>query len=504
METFKSMLSEKSIEGDRLPFLIDGKAIRPTHDTYFDSYDPTTGQPWHKIAEANAEDVNHAVESSLRAFQSSQWANLTQTQRGELLYKLGDLIGTHADRLALIETRDNGKLLKETSAQVSYLRDYYRYFAGISDKIQGETIPLNKSAMLNYTRYEPLGVVAIIVPWNSPLNTLSVSVAPSLAVGNTVVIKPSEHTSATALEFAKLALEAGFPEGVVNVITGPGETTGHELTRHPSVAKIAFTGGTQTGRKVAKNAAENLVSCNLELGGKSPQVIYADADFDRALNGVVAGVFAASGQTCVAGSRAFVERPIYDDFVQALVERANMINIGIPTDDKTQMGPLALKAQLDKVTNIVSKSVHEGAQIVAGGERLKSPGWFFPPTVAVDVNNSMNICKEEIFGPVVCVMPFDNEKDLIKMANDTTFGLAAGIWTRDIDKAMRFTDAADAGTVWVNTYRTAAMMSPMGGFKDSGYGKHNGFAAIDEFARLKNVVVDYSGKTQDPFVIKLK
>lgn len=497
-------LTQNAIEGNKLSLHIAGEQCPPLQQNYFPSFDPTTGSPWYEAAEAGREDVDRAVAAARATLSNPAWRDITQTARGNLIYRLAELIGEHADALAAIETRDNGKLLKETRAQIGYLRDYYRYFAGMADKIQGDTLPVNKSNMLNYTTYEPLGVVGIIGPWNSPLNTMSVSVAPCLAVGNTIVVKPSEHTSATALAFAELLVEAGFPDGVFNVVTGPGATTGNLLTAHPGLDKISFTGGTETGRKVATNAASHLAPCSLELGGKSPHVVFADADLDRACNGLVAGVFAAGGQTCVAGGRAFVERSIYEDVVEQLSERARQVRMGHPLEEETELGPLALAAQVDKVERYVAYGIEDGARLVAGGHRPKGEGWYFEPTVFSNVSNDMRIARDEIFGPVVGVMPFDSEEELIHLANDTAYGLAAGVWTQDIDRALRFAKGVDAGTIWINTYRTAAMMSPMGGFKDSGYGKHNGFAAIDEFARLKNVVIDYSGKTQSPFVMRVK
>ena len=368
--------------------------------------------------------------------------------------------------------------------------------------------PVNKSNVFNFTLREPVGVVGIIVPWNSPLYLLSNALAPSLAVGNTVVIKPAENTSASALEFAALIREAGLPPGVVNVVTGLGETAGEALSRHPGMNKIAFTGGTDTGRKVATNAAANLVPCTMELGGKSPHVVFEDADPERAANGIVAGVFAAGGQTCIAGSRCFLQETIYDHVLKNLGEKAENVIIGDPMNNATQLGPLALKEQMEKVMSYIDIGISDGGVIHSGGKRSidhgRDRGFYVEPTVFTDVTNDMRIARDEIFGPVVAVMPFKDESDLIDKANDTIYGLAAGIWTQDIDRAMRFAKKIDAGTVWINTYRSASFMSPFGGFKQSGYGKHNGYEGIREFSRLKNVVVDYSGKSQDPFIMKLK
>ncbi len=496
------------IENQRLPLFIDGEWCEPESGRYLDSYNPATGETWYQAANAGEADVDSAVTAAQRAARDPAWRGLTQTARGVMIYRLADLIAENATELAAIETRDNGKLQFETSAQISYLADYYRYFAGIADKIQGETIPVNKPSMLNFTLREPLGVVGLIVPWNSPLNTMSVSVAPCLAVGNTIVVKPSEHTSASAIAFAELMNEAGFPHGVFNVVTGYGSTVGEALARHPGIAKIAFTGSTETGRRVAANAATHLVPANLELGGKSPHVVFEDAVLERAANGIIAGIFAAAGQTCVAGSRCFVQKRIYDEMVDRLRDLTEAVRIGKPTHDETQVGPLALKAQLEKVIRYIGFAVEDGASLVAGGGSPQGEeygnGWYIQPTLFANVTNDMRVARDEIFGPVAGLISFEDEADLIQMANDTVYGLAAGIWTPDIDRAMRFAHAVDAGTVWINTYRTAAMMSPMGGFKGSGYGKHNGFEAVREFSRLKNVVVDYSGASQDAFVIRLK
>jgi aldehyde dehydrogenase (NAD+) len=501
-------LTMKAIEGSRQDLYIAGERVAPKSGRYIASYDPTNGEPWYQVADAGAEDVDAAVQAAKKAFKDPAWRRLTQTDRGKLLRRLAELIAEQADELAAIEMRDNGKLLKEMRAQLRAAPDTYLYFAGMADKLHGETIPVNKLDMLNFTLREPIGVVGMISPWNSPLMLLTGTLAPCLAIGNTVVVKPSEHTSASTLALAELITRAGFPAGVFNVVTGNGATAGEALTLHADVAKIAFTGSTATGRRIASNAASRLVSCQMELGGKSPHVVFGDVDLDRAVNGVVAGVFAAAGQTCIAGSRCFVEARIYDEFVERLVERTSRIRIGHPAEEETELGPLALAAQLDKVEQYVGYGVADGARLAIGGRRPQqeafSKGWYYEPTVLADARNHMRFMRDEIFGPVVGVTPFRDEAELIELANDTNYGLAAGIWTRDIDRAMRFARNVDAGTVWINTYRSAAYMSPSGGFKESGYGKRGGFEVMREFSRLKNVVVDYSGATQDPFVIRLR
>ena len=497
-----------SIQTRQLPVFIGGEWRAPKSGRYLDSFDPAFGKPWYQAADAGQADIDDAVTAARGALRDPAWEGITQTARGEMIYRLAELIGQRFDKLAEIETRDNGKLIRETRAQISFLKDYYRYFAGMADKLQGDTIPLNKLSSLNFTLREPIGVVGIIVPWNSPLYMMSCTLAPCLAVGNSVVIKPSEHTSASAIAFSELIQEAGFPRGVVNIVTGHGQGAGDALTRHPGINKIAFTGGTETGRQVAANAAGHNAPCNLELGGKSPHVIFDDADIERAANGVVAGIFAAAGQTCVAGSRCFIQESIHDQLVDLLVEKAAQIVLGNPMREQTQIGPLAVRAQLEKVMRYVEYGTADGATLLSGGKRPADPacagGWYFEPTIFADVSNDMRIARDEIFGPVAAIIKFRDEAELLRLANDTPYGLAAGVWTRDIDRAMRFVHAIDAGMLWVNTYRSASMMSPAGGFKDSGYGKHNGFEAVREYSRLKNVIIDYSGAAQDAFVMRMK
>ncbi|MGF3024959.1 aldehyde dehydrogenase [Methylobacterium aquaticum] len=498
----------QTLAGSRIGLFIDGRFVAPRSGTYVPSYDPTTGEPWYEFAQGDSDDVAEAVASARAALADPAWRRMTQTDRGKLVRRLGDLVLENADALARLECRDNGKLLKEMRAQMRAIPDSYLYFAGMADKLQGDTIPVNKLDTLNFNLREPLGVVGMIIPWNSPLMMLTGTLAPCLAIGNTVVVKPSEHAAASSLALAELVIEAGFPPGVVNVVTGDGATTGEALTRHPGIAKYVFTGSTATGRRIAANAAGNLAPCQMELGGKSPQVIFSDVDIDRAVNGVVSGVFAAAGQTCVAGSRCFVERPIYDRFVEALVARTHRIKVGHPQEEDTDIGPLALAAQLAKVEDYVASGTREGARVAAGGRRPQDPelarGWYYEPTVLTEARNEMRFMREEIFGPVVGVAPFDTEEEMVALANGTDYGLASGVWTRDIDRAMRFARTIEAGTVWINTYRSAAYMSANGGMKNSGYGRRGGFEVMREFSRLKNVVIDYSSAMQDPFVIRLR
>jgi (Z)-2-((N-methylformamido)methylene)-5-hydroxybutyrolactone dehydrogenase len=497
-----------TLEGKRLNLFIDGQFVAPAAERYLDSFDPTTGQAWYQFAQADADDVSRAVESSRRAFNDPAWRRLTPTARGKLLYRLSELVLENAEQLALLETRDNGKLLKEMQAQMSALPDAYIYFAGMADKLQGETIPINKLDQLNFNTREPLGVIGMITPWNSPLMLLTGTLAPCLAIGNTLVIKPSEHATASTLALAELVIQAGFPPGVVNVVTGTGSVTGEALTRHKGIAKYVFTGSTDTGRRIAGNAANNLVPCQMELGGKSPHVVFSDVDIEKAVNGVVSGIFAAAGQSCVAGSRCFVEANIYDEFVEALVARTERITLGHPMDEQTDIGPLALEAQLAKLQGYVASGVAQGARVAIGGKRPQraelAQGWYFEPTVMSSATNDMSFMRDELFGPMVGVVPFSSEEEMITLANDTSYGLASGIWTQNIDRAMRFANRIDAGTVWINTYRSSAYMSANGGFKESGYGRRGGFEVMREFSRAKNIIIDYSGAMQDPFVIRLR
>ena len=496
--------TSNGFEGALLPIFIDGEYLTSAGET-MPSYDPATGQEWCRLADCTTGEVNAAVTAAKSAMLKPEWRDMTQSARGVLMLRLAELVAAQGDALAEIETRENGKLLREMKALAASMPLALRYYAGMADKIEGSTIPVNKPDMLNFTVREPLGVIAIIVPWNSPLYMMMRALAPCLACGNTVIVKPSEHASAGVVAFGALMKEAGFPDGVFNVVTGLGHTVGNALITHPDVNKIDFTGGPATGKIIAKAAAENLTPAALELGGKSPHVICDDADIDAAVNGVVAGIFAAAGQTCVAGSRCFVQETIYDEVVARIVDKAQAIAIGDPREDAAQLGPLALWAQVEKVSEFVESAKSEGARLVAGGGRPDGmgDGWYVEPTVFADVTNDMRIAREEIFGPVLGILKFKDEDDLLAQANDSDFALASGIWTQNIGRALRFMRRIEAGMVWINTYRSPSVMSPSGGHKDSGYGKHNGFAAIEEFSRIKTVVIDYSGAQQDAFVMRI-
>ncbi|MBN9733501.1 MULTISPECIES: aldehyde dehydrogenase [unclassified Pseudonocardia] len=485
--------------------LIGGERVPPADGAYFGSDNPTTGQPWYEAARGTAADVGRAVEAARTTFESPGWRRMSRTRRGALLRRVGELVGEHAEELARTESTDNGKLLREMRAQLAGLPEYFFYYAGLADKIQGETIPASSVDVLNYTLREPVGVVGAITPWNSPLTLTVAKLAPLLACGNTAVVKPSEYTSASMLALAPLFEEAGFPAGAVNVVTGFGGEAGAPLVDHDDVAKLSFTGSTATGSWIAERAGRRLVRAGLELGGKSPQLVFADADVASAANGVIAGIFAAAGQTCIAGSRVLAHRSVYDELVERVVERARTIRIGDPLDEGTELGPLAMAAQLAKVEEYVTAGRAEGGVVAHGGGRPDTGlgGWFHEPTVFTGLGNDTRMCREEIFGPVVAIIPFDDDEEALRIANDTDYGLAAGIWTRDLARAHRAAAALDAGTVWVNMYRAMSPLSPRSGFKASGLGVEHGTEVVREYTRLKSVWINTSDEPAgDPFVLR--
>jgi acyl-CoA reductase-like NAD-dependent aldehyde dehydrogenase len=489
----------------RFQMCIDGQWVDGLAGNTFQSHDPALATPWAELPDADEADVDRAVQAAQRAFEAPAWRGLSATARGKLLRRLGDLIGERKEALAQLESRDNGKLIRETRGQVGYLPEFFHYTAGLADKLEGGTLPLDKPDLFAYTVHEPLGVVAAIIPWNSPLYLTAIKLAPALAAGNTIVLKPSEHASATVLELARLALEAGIPPGVVNVVTGYGPSAGAALTRHPLVRKIAFTGGAATARHVVRSSAENFARLSLELGGKSPNIIFADADLDSAINGVVAGIYAASGQSCVAGSRLLVQDDIYDEFVERLVARARQIKIGSPQDDSSEMGPMATAQQLAVVEGLVAAALAEGAVLRTGGRRADtgSAGWYYEPTLFECDRHSMGIMQEEVFGPVAAVIRFTTEAEALAMANDSQFGLAAGIWTRDLGRAHRLARDVRSGIIWVNTYRAVSAMAPIGGFKNSGYGRESGIDSVLAYTELKTVWINLSSAPMpDPFVMR--
>jgi aldehyde dehydrogenase (NAD+) len=485
---------------------INGQWVEATTGAYFQSENPYTGKPWAMIPLGTAMDVGHAVEAARTAFTSGEWPKLNATKRGALLRRLGDLITEKSKFLAEIEVRDNGKLYAEMSAQTAYMAQWYYYYGGLADKIEGHVIPSDKADTFNYTRYEPLGVIAAIIPWNSPLLLLAWKLAPALAAGNTMVIKPSEYTSASALEFMKLVEQAGFPPGVVNVVTGFGGEVGMPLVEHPLVAKIAFTGSDFTGQKIYEGAARGMKRVSMELGGKSPNIVFDDAHLDNAVKGVISGIFAASGQTCIAGSRLLVQQSIHDEFVEKLVAFAKTAKMGNPMSLDTQVGPVTNRPQFEKILKYMGIAKSEGAQPVLGGAKATRPecgdGWFVEPTIFTGVKNSMRIAQEEVFGPVLSVIPFSDEEDAVAIGNDVVFGLAAGVWTQNMRRAFTMAERLQAGTVWVNTYRAVSYLSPFGGYKRSGIGRESGQEMIKEYLQTKSVWISTASEVPNPFIMR--
>ena len=477
---------------------IDGQWVDAESGKTFTTPNPATGETLAEVAEADAADIDKAVAAARRAYEG-KWSKLSARDRGRLLYKLSQLIEQNAGDLAGLETADNGKPIKESLyVDLPQVVENFEYFAGWATKIEGETIPV-PGKMFNYTLREPIGVCGQIIPWNFPLLMAAWKLAPALAAGNTVVLKPAEQTPVGAMELAKLIQEAGFPEGVVNIVPGYGETAGAALAAHSGIDKVAFTGSTEVGKLIAKAAAENLTKVSLELGGKAPNIVFADSNLDQAVAGAMMGIFYNQGQVCCAGSRLFVEESVKDEFVTKLSEKAGKIVVGDPADKATQMGPQVSEEQLNRIKGYVDIARSEGAAVVAGGAspRLEGSlqrGYFFTPTIFDEVKNNMRVAQEEIFGPVVSVITFKDEDDLIKQANDTIYGLSAGIWTRDITRAHRFAREIKAGVIWINTFNMFNAASPFGGYKQSGYGREMGRHALELYTQVKSVWVDLSGR----------
>ncbi len=484
---------------------IDGAWAKPACGAWFDTANPYTGEVWAQIARGDAADVHAAVSAAKAAFENG-WGTMKPSKRGLLLFRLADLIERDAARLGEIEVRDNGKLIAEMGGQTRYMAQWYRYYGGLADKIEGAVLPSDKQGIFNFTRYEPLGVVGLITPWNSPLLLLAWKLAVALAAGNTAVIKPSEYTSASTLEFMNLIEEAGFPPGVVNTVTGFGAEAGAALVEHPDVAKIAFTGSDASGQKIYEACARTIKHVSLELGGKSPNIVFEDADQEAAVMGAVSGIFAATGQTCIAGSRLLLQRTIHDRFVERLVEVARNARIGDPMSPDTHVGPVTTEPQYRKVLDYIAIAKAEGAECVLGGGPYTGPGakgtQFVEPTIFTGVDNRMRIAQEEVFGPVLSVIPFDTEADAVRIGNDVNFGLAAGVWTRDIGRAIRMSEKLRVGTVWVNTYRAVSYTSPFGGYKRSGLGRESGLEAIKQYLQVKSVWIAQEPSAGNPFVLR--
>lgn len=483
---------------------IGGHSVPPASANYMETENPTFGTAWASIPRSDGEDINRAVGAAKTAFPA--WSGLKPSQRGRLLYDFARVVEDNAERLAEIEVRDNGKLFAEMHAQLHYIAEWFRYYGGMADKLEGAVLPTDKSNMLNFTRYEPLGVIGMITPWNSPLLLLTWKLAPALAAGNVAVIKPSEFTSVSTLEFMQLFAKAGFPAGVVNAVSGLGLEAGKPLVDHPDVAKIAFTGSDLSGQKIYEAAARNIKHVTLELGGKSPNIIFADANIDAAINGVISGIFAAGGQTCIAGSRLLLQRSRHDEFMERLVAVAGDAKIGNPMEKETNMGPVATRPQCAKVLDYIDVAKADGATCVFGGGRYEGPGatsdMFVWPTIFIGVSNDMRIAREEVFGPVLAVIPFDDEEEAYAIANDSAYGLGAGLWTSDIRKAIDGSARLEAGTVWVNTYRALSYTSPFGGYKRSGIGREGGMEALKEYLQTKSVWICTDSAVDNPFIMR--
>ncbi|CAM3919750.1 Carnitine dehydratase [Bordetella tumbae] len=484
---------------------IDGKAVEPVGQTWMDTVNPYTGEVWAKIPRSDQRDVDLAVQAAKRAMTEGPFSKMTATQRGQMMYRLAQLIADNAKRLAETEVRDNGKLIAEMQGQLNYVPEWWRYYGGLADKIEGSVMPIDKADHFAYTTHEPVGVVGALTAWNSPLLFVGWKCAPAIAAGCAVVIKPSEFTSASTLEFAELTKQAGFPDGVFNVVTGLGQETGAALVEHPDVAKITFTGSDATGRLIYAQAAKTMKRITLELGGKSPNIVFADSDLDKAAAGVISGIFAATGQTCIAGSRLLVQNSIKEEFVQRLIKLGTTAKKGNPMEADTNIGPVTTPPQYKKILDYIDIAKREGARCVLGGQAASSMpgGQFVEPTIFVDVTPDMRVAREEIFGPVLAVMGFEDEAEAIRIANDTIYGLGAGVWTEDIGRAHRVSKALKAGTVWVNTYRAVSYMMPFGGMKQSGLGRESGVESIRHYLETKSTWISYAqGAPANPFIMR--
>jgi len=486
---------------------IDGAYVDPAEGAWFDSVDPYRGEAWARIPRGSAADIDAAVAAAKRAMTTGPWAGMTPSARGKCMRKLGDLVAGNAQRLAEIEVRDNGKLMSEMLGQLNYHPEWWYYYAGLADKVEGAVPPIDKPDIFAFTTHEPVGVVGALTAWNSPLLFIAWKCAPALAAGCSVVVKPSEFTSASTLEYAALTREAGFPDGVFNVVAGFGQEAGAALVEHKDVAKLTFTGSDVTGAHIYAAAAKSLKRVSLELGGKSPNIVFADADLDAAAAGAVTGIFAATGQTCVAGSRLLVQNSIRDDFTERLIAIAKTARIGDPMLPETNIGPVTTAPQYRKILDYIDIAKGEGARCLFGGGPAEGPGLtggqFVQPTIFTDITNRMRIAQEEVFGPVLSIIGFEDESEAVEIGNDVIYGLAAGVWTKDIGRAVRMSKALRAGTIWVNTYRAISYMMPFGGMKHSGIGRESGIEAIREYLETKSVWINTSDAAPgNPFVMR--
>ena len=484
---------------------IDNQYVDPIDGEWMDTINPYTGQAWARVPKGSAKDVDRAVQAAKRAMQTGPYARMSPSERGKMMLRLAELVAANAQRLAEIEVRDNGKLLSEMRGQLNYHPEWWRYFGGLADKLEGSVVPIDKPEHFAFTTHEPVGVVGALTAWNSPLLFIAWKCAPAIAAGCAVVIKPSEFTSASTLEFAQLTKDAGFPDGVFNVVSGLGPTVGAALVDHPDVAKITFTGSDTTGAAIYAQAARTMKRVTLELGGKSPNIVFADANLDKAAAGVISGIFAATGQTCIAGSRLLVENSIKEAFTQRLIDLGRSARKGDPMDAQTNIGPVTTPAQYKKILDYIDIAKAEGARCVLGGAAAPNMpgGQFVEPTIFTDVKPDMRIAREEVFGPVLSIIGFDDEAQAIGLANDTVYGLAAGVWTENMGRAVRMSKALRAGTVWVNTYRAISYMMPFGGMKRSGLGRESGLEAVRHYLETKSTWISYAeGVPANPFVMR--
>ena len=485
--------------------LIGNEWCDPASGAWIDQVEPFSGDVWARVPRGNADDAERAVRSAHEAFNSPAWTSLSATDRGALLRKLAALIERDAEKIGNIEQRSNGKLIVEVAGQMRHAAQWVYYYAGLADKVMGNVIPMPKPGVFNFTRLEPLGVVLAITPWNSPIALTIWKLAPALAAGNTMVLKPSEFTSASMFELGRLCVEAGFPPGVVNVVSGYGAEVGEPLANHPLVAKIAFTGGEIGGKHVNVAAAQNFKHVTLELGGKSANIVFDDADIDQAVKGAIAGIFSAAGQTCMAGSRLLLQDTIHDQFVEKMVAEMKKAKIGDPSNPETQIGPISNRPHFEKVLSYIDIAKNEGATCVLGGHAISGPGYgqgqFVAPTIFTNVKNSMRIAQEEVFGPVLSVIKFSTVEEALEIANGTNYGLAGAVWTRDLHRALYCVERIRAGTVWVNNYRATSFATPFGGYKRSGIGREGGAEAIKEYLQTKSVWITTQPNRANPFVL---